>query len=131
MSSPVGIVRGELMLRGLTFEPGSIEETVFKIALGRHNTASYLTTLSIINAILHVGNVVASAVGGGQAPGSDAVKKTLDELRVTLFPEDIKDGEQKAQRVKDILEREAAGGALRVKTMDKPRHAKARKNSMR
>ena len=116
------------MLRGLKFEPGSVEEAIASVALTRQNTVHYLTTMSVINAIIHVGNVVATAVAGGQSSAADSLKKSIEDLKEVLFPEDKVNKNLKAGRIKQILEREAGGGILRVQTMDKPKGKKLRRS---
>lgn len=116
------------MLRGLKFKPGSIDEAISSVALARQSTIHYMTTMAIINAIIHMGNTVATAAAGGQPPAADGLKKCLEELKDTLFPDAKVNRGLEADRVKKILEREASSGELRVKTMDKPKGRKTRRS---
>lgn len=96
-------------------EPGSAEEGLAQIALTRQATIHYLTTVSIINAIIQVGNNIASAVSGSPSSGSDSLKKSAEELRKLLFPEEVQRVEEKAKEVKALMESELARGPMTVR----------------
>lgn len=106
------MLRGELLLRGLSFPPDSTEEVLAGIALERRRDAQYLATVAIINAIMHVGQVVAGGTGG------DAIKKSLDELVKVLFPGEADKLAKRADEVKALVQREVAKGPLKIMPVD-------------
>lgn len=95
------------------------------------NYVRYITTLTIVNAIITVGNQISSAMssGGGQGSG-DALKKTLDELRLLLIPGEKERAAAKIRKVRETLEREASGGTFKIKAMSRGKKDK-KKGSMK
>lgn len=83
------------------------------IALRRQRDVHYLTTLAIVNAIIHLGSVIT-----GNATGNDAVKKVLDNLKVVLFPEEEAKLEARAEEIKALMTRELKRGPLTVQAVD-------------
>lgn len=84
--------------------------------------------MSIVNAIIHVGNQIAAASSGGSAPsgGADSLKKSIESLREALLPDDSFEKESKAQRVKNILDAEMAKGPFKVRAMSTSRKTRGR-----
>jgi hypothetical protein len=108
----------ELTLRGFRGEPESKEWILAERAITRQNTASFLTTITLVNAIMMVGKMVAGAVAGSSdASGNDSFKKCLSSLEDVLFPKDTEELEAKTKRVRAILEKEVSKGPFKVKAM--------------
>jgi len=86
-------------------------------AFNRRQEIHFMTTLSIINAIINVGNGIISAVSGGSSSSgsSDNFKKTLDAFRELMFPEDEGKKEDRDKKIIDKLTAEAAKGPIKVK----------------
>lgn len=97
------------------------------LALDRQNNIKYLTTLSIINAIMQVGNGIIAATTGSAGTNSDNLSKTLDELKKLFFPRLEGDKANRAAEVKRILEKEVAGGPLKIRPLDHKRARRRRK----
>lgn len=93
-------------------------------AYHREQSIHFLTTLSIVNAIMQVGNVIVS--GGSSDNGRDQLKKTMDTLRDLLLPENIAEKESAAQRALALLDKEVAGGPLKVTVKGSRRNDKGR-----
>lgn len=86
-------------------------------SLDHRNLIEFYKVLSVINAIIHAGSQITSAVAGSNTPtGSDNLTKTIDELKRLLLGDDASNNEQQAQKAKRILEAEHAKGPLRVKS---------------
>lgn len=87
-------------------------------AVMHENYTRYLTTLTVVNAIIAVGNTIAASVaGGGGGNSGDALKKTLDELKSTLMPGEKDRTKRKTDEIKRILEEETAKGPIKIKAM--------------
>ena len=118
MSSPHFIERADLLIRGVDLPFGSLLERVAMGAVERERAASFMATMSIVNAIIQVGNNIVSAGSkDALAGGDDKLKKSLDSLRDILIPEDEFKKEEKAARIKRILEEESSKGTIRVRPM--------------
>lgn len=76
-----------------------------------------MTTLTLVNAIIQVGNTIAAATSGGQSSsgGSDGLKKTMESLRDLLLPEDQVEKESQAEKAMKLLQEEVTKGSLVVK----------------
>jgi len=100
-------------------------------AVLHENYVRYMTTLTVVNAIITVGNQVVSALapGGTQSTG-DALKKSIDELRLILLPGEKERAAEKLRAVKETLEREVAKGPFKVKLMSRGKKDK-KKGSMK
>lgn len=88
-----------------------------------------MTTLSIVNAIISVGNGLIAAQSGGSSPTSnngDNLKKSLESLRDLLLPEDKTEKVRRDKRVIDILAAEAAKGPIQVRKMSTSSKSKGR-----
>lgn len=98
---------------------GSRQETLAIAALTRKRYTHFMTTLTVVNAIIHIGNGIISAVSGGtQANGEgDKLEKTLASLKELLIPEDTFDKESKVQKALRTLQEEVAKGPLQVRAM--------------
>jgi hypothetical protein len=75
--------------------------------------------MAIVNAIIAAGNYIASAVTGGEASSNDKLQKTLDSLKETLLPQYKEERKRKAEKAKELLTKEVAGGPIRVKVVGK------------
>jgi len=95
-------------------------------AFFRNQNIQFMTTLAIVNAIIHIGNSIAAVVSGGSAGNSDGLKKTLDSLREVLLPEDVQRKESQAERALKVLTEEAAKGPLKVRSMSSSRKARGK-----
>lgn len=75
-----------------------------------------MTTLTIINAIINVGNGIIAAIGGGgsNSGNSDKFGKLLEEFKDLVLPDDLKEKESREQRMLDKLKTEVAKGPVRV-----------------
>lgn len=72
----------------------------------------YLSIVAIINTIIHLGNVIA-----GGSSGSDTIKKSLDALKMALFPEEEDKLEKRTDEIKKKMEKELARGPLKVRAV--------------
>jgi len=87
-------------------------------AFTRKQNVQFMTTLSIVNAIISVGNNIISAISGGSSSGgSDNLKKTLDSLKDLLLPEDESYKKLRDKKVINKLEAELARGPFKVRPM--------------
>lgn len=91
-------------------------------AVLHENYVRYMTTLTIVNAIIAVGN---AAQGSGEA--GKAFKKSLDDLREALIPGEKEKGKRHVEKIKQVLEREAAGGSFKVKPMKADKRVKMKR----
>lgn len=98
---------------------GSAKETIAIAALTRHRYVQFMTTLTMVNAIIHVGNGIISAVsgGGGTQSGAEKLENMINSLKDLLIPEDRFDKESKVQKALRILKEEVAKGPLEVRPM--------------
>ena len=76
-----------------------------------------MTTLSIVNAIISVGNGLISTMSGSAAGNNNNLKKSLETLKDTLLPEDVTQKKKRDRRIIDVLTAEAAQGPLMVRKM--------------
>ena len=104
---------------GLDYPFGSSKESLAIAAFNRKQSTHFMTTLSIVNAIISVGNSLISALSGGSSTTSngDNLKKSLESLKELLLPEDVTEKSRREKRVMDILEAEVASGPLSVRKM--------------
>lgn len=106
-------------MAGVDYPIGSFEESLAVLAINRNKQVHFMTTLLIVNAIIHVGNCIQAAVAGSSASekGSENIQKLVDSLRSMLLPGDDLDTESKTQRSLRILEEEVSKGPLNVRPM--------------
>lgn len=86
-----------------------------------------MKTLTIFNAIIHVGNSIISAIT--QTPlnnNNDTAGKALEELKKLLLPGETERLERKTEKIKRQLKEEAAKGPIRVQAVDDGRKKKGR-----
>jgi len=105
---------------GLDLPIGSFDETLVIQAINRKNQVQFLTTLLTVNAIIHVGNSIQSALSGGSSQsnkGAENLQKMVDSLKSMLVPEDTLETESKVQKALRILEEETSKGPLTVRPM--------------
>lgn len=106
------------MAQGVQYPFGSLEESLAIMGYLHECNTRFVTTISIINAIIYVGNnIVASGSESATGGGPDHLKKVLGILRDTLIPEDEDEKAKKARRVLDLLEAEVNKGPLKVRPM--------------
>ena len=89
-------------------------------AITHQQNVHFLTTLCIINAIIHTGNTIAVASTGGGSGGSesgDALRKSIDELTKVLLPQTEESLAKKVEHVKKLMEEETSRGAFKVKAV--------------
>jgi hypothetical protein len=93
-----------------------MEESIAIAAFNREQRVHFMTTLTIINAIINVGNGIIAAVGGGgsNSGNSDKFAKILEEFRELVLPDDLKEKESREQKMLDKLKTEVAKGPVRV-----------------
>lgn len=97
---------------------GSIEDRFARLALERERRAAYTQTIVLVNAIMAVGNGIASAVSGTPAEsGDDKLKKSLDSLRELLLPEEAQRAERRASKARETLDKEISRGPIKVRPM--------------
>ena len=106
-----------MLSQGVRYPWDSLEESLAVIAYQRRAEVEFLKLITLVNAIILVGNRISAAVTGGDSPGGDSVKKNIDALESLMLPHRAEEREVKAKKVKGILEREAAGGPLKIKVM--------------
>lgn len=120
MSSSRALAMCELMARGVKYEFGSMEETFARVALERDRSVRYAETLAVVNAIIEVGNALASAVTGSPAPQStkgSGLKKVMESLRSLLMPELAERTERDAEKAKAVLAAEIEKGPITIRSM--------------
>lgn len=117
MRSSRGITTGVMLARGLEFEYGSAKERLIRIAIERERQIEYLKTVSLVNAIIGVGNLVAAAVteSPGNQLGDDKLTKALELLKDLLIPEEGEQTSEKAKEAKAKLAAEIEKGPLKVR----------------
>jgi hypothetical protein len=108
-----------MAMMGVDYPIGSFEENLAVLAINRNKQVHFMTTLLIVNAIIHVGNCIQAAVSGGSASekGSDNLQKLVESLKSMLMPGDALETESKDQRALRILEEEVSKGPLNVRPM--------------
>jgi hypothetical protein len=78
-----------------------------------------LKTLTIFNAIIHVGNAICATISQSpQSTGSDSAGKSLEQLKGLLFPGDKDRMAEKTEKIKKILQAELDRGPILIKAMD-------------
>lgn len=117
-----------MAMLGLDYPIGSFKENLAVLAINRKKQAQFLTTLTIVNAIIHVGNCIQSALAGGGSTdkSGDALQKAVSALGAILISGSQQDVEDKAQRALKILEEEAAKGPVTVRPMVENRKTRGR-----
>jgi len=98
------------------------------LAFSREQNARFLTTMAIINAIIHVGNGIISAVSGGSASSRSghSLKKTLSSLRELLLQENSFATEAKTAKIAELLQSEVAKGPIKFKAQASTTRSKKR-----
>jgi hypothetical protein len=127
MGSTLGIARCELALRGVQYDLGDIRETFASIAVQRRQNIQFLTTLSIISAIMQVGRNIAETLGA--TPGSnkkDMLSKNLEALTSAVFPHLEDDSKQRALEVRKTLEAECNRGPMKIQVMQQSAKTRGR-----
>jgi hypothetical protein len=79
-----------------------------------------MKVMTVINAIITVGNGIRSAVvGSSDPPSSDALNKSIDALKEILLPHWAEDNDKRAEEAKARLMEEMNRGPLKVQVMSK------------
>jgi len=99
------------MGRNLPF--GSTEEALAEVALQRRRDIHYLTVVSVVNAIIYMGSALT-----GSKSGADTLRKSLDSLKMVLFPDEEAKLEKRAKEVKEMVLKETSKGPLNFKVVD-------------
>ena len=94
-----------------------MNETLAFRALNQKNLAEYVKTLTIVQTIIYAAGAMATSLSGEQPGSPDAVNDLLEHLKHLLIPNSKKDKEDKAQKVKRIMERELTSGPFKVESM--------------
>lgn len=76
----------------------------------------------MVNAIMVAANSISAVLGagGGQDSGK-ALSASLKKLQKMLLPSERDHEGERIERIKKTLQREAAGGVMKVKPMSKPK----------
>jgi len=104
----------QLFARGLTYKAGSLEDTFARSAIETERRVELAKTMVIVNAIIGVGNHIASAVAGGSSSKKnlDSLNNSLGILKQLLVPEEATNLENEAEKAKALLKREAESGPI-------------------
>lgn len=90
--------------------------------INRHAEIEYLKTMTVVNAIMVVGNAIRSTIAGsGETPSSDALDKSLEALKEALLPHWSEDTKKRSAEAMKKLKQEMDGGPLKVQVMAKPK----------
>jgi hypothetical protein len=73
--------------------------------------------MSVVNAIILVGNNIRAAVVGAEAQGADALNKTIDSLRGLMLPQYAEESERRARKAREMLMKEVTRGPLQIKVL--------------
>lgn len=95
-------------------------------ALERENEVEFLKILSVISAIITVGNNMAAALTGQNSPGGDNLSKLIDNLQELMMPHRKELMEKKVEKYREIMLEEQKRGELKIHAVDvgKPRKRK-------
>lgn len=97
------------------------------ISIRRRSEIEFLKIMSVINAIISVGNTVAASMSdSGAAPSSDSLNKTLESLREVLLPHLAEDSKRKAKKYEVLMKEELDRGPLKIKIVGKDSGQKRR-----
>lgn len=119
MNSSHAITTCEMLARGISHEYRSSKDKLARIAIERERRIEYLKTVTLVNAIIGVGNVIAAAVSGspGNQLGGDKITKSLELLKELLIPEESEKTEKQALEAREKLSKEVAKGPLKVRAV--------------
>ena len=83
--------------------------------------------MTIVNAIITVGNGIRSAVAqSADTPSTDALSKSIDALKEALLPHWAEDTDKRAQEARTRLMAEMDRGPMQVQVMGKEKKGKRR-----
>jgi hypothetical protein len=85
----------------------------------RREEIEYLKLMAIVNAIITAGNKIAAAVTSSEFTGSDSLNKLLDIIKEQMMPQNKEALEERARKIKEMLEKEVAGGPIQVQVVGK------------
>lgn len=83
--------------------------------------------MTVVNAILTASNGIRSAVTGGEAPGMDALNKSIDSLKKMLVPQWTEDTERRAQEVREKIMEEVNRGPIQIKPVAREKKQRNRR----
>jgi hypothetical protein len=126
MGSSQALTTCQMIARGLNYKPGSLEETCSRIAIEKERRISFYTTLTLINAIVEVGNGIMEVMSkSSNSQGKkDGLKNSVEALKKMLLPEEVEVGESQARRAQRILKEEVAKGPIKIQSMSKEKKRK-------
>ena len=111
----------------MDLEVGSLEETLAFRALKKKNLIEYIEVSAIVHTIGYAANVIASAVGGEQAPSPDSINKMLENLKTMLLPETKEELKEQTRKVRELMEQEQQRGPFKVQAVVKTKRGKGLK----
>lgn len=119
-----------MLLAGLKYDQGSLEESLARQAFERKQEIEFLKIMVMCNAIFSIGNSIISAVSqseGGSSAG-DALKKSIDALQKKLVPHWAEDTDKKAKMAREVLIKEVSRGPLKIKVLKQDRKNRRRRS---
>lgn len=117
LSSSKSYARSHFILEGLSLEIGSVEETLAFRAFQQRNLSEYYKVLSVVQAIMYGFSSMIKVMSQEQPGSPEALNDLLTQLRNLLLPETVKETEDKAKKVKQIMENEISSGPFKVESM--------------
>lgn len=99
----------------------------------RESEVEFLKILSVISAIITMGNNMAAAMTGQNSPGGDNLSKLIDQLQELMMPHRKELAERKVERYREIMLEEQKRGVLKIHAVDggRPKNRKRRINKVR
>lgn len=98
-------------------EIGGAREQLAIGAFEKNQEIKYVHALLMVKSILAAGQQVAAALSEGQGPSLEGISTLLSTYKEMLMPSLVTAREEKVEKVKRIMEREAKAGPLRVESM--------------
>jgi hypothetical protein len=106
------------MASGIKHTWGSLEESLAILGTQRRAEIEFRKTLTIVNAILEVGNRIVAAVSQSDAPSSGkALQKGVESLQELMLPHLGDNRDRQAAKIKKVLEEEHSKGPLKIKAV--------------
>jgi hypothetical protein len=101
-----------------------VQEQLALAAFRQRQEEKFVSTLLIVKSILHAANIISAATTGGNAPASNDLQELLGTLKGIMMPEYREEQAKKAEKVKEIMERESKIGSFQVQAMNRTRKRK-------
>ncbi len=89
------------------------------MALKRQSEIEFLKLMCTINAIIGLGNSLASTLSGSGGSGNDSLNKSIDALKELLLPHWKEEKDVRAKKARELLEKEVSGGPIKVQVVGK------------